>query len=419
MAYIGWVKNNIGLLGGLMLTAGLCLGNALISIGVILIALQVVMVPPKALTGQLIKKYSPFLAIILLYFWHVFSGIYTEDLHEWGNHLRRKLPFLLLPVAFLSPAMQRKSVYELSHIVFIGAVGFVGLWTGIDYFINYETVQEELMETGAIMIFGGVNHIYYSLFLAYAIIAGGYFAINSKNSALKYSIVGLTLINIVLLHFIGARTGVVAFYLTLFIVMAYYFVCFRGEVLKGIIVLAVLVGSVILSVSFIGPLNQKFDDTLKDFNVILEDKNPNHWSLAQRKESYIKGWQLFKENPFFGVGRGDLGSAMEKQYEKNGTLLIPENRLNPHNQYLLYLAALGLPAFILLLYVLFYPLFNEYYRKDLLFLSFIILAAFAMLPEYILERQIGISFFLYFYCLIYVSLTQKELNTSESYMKKI
>ena len=80
---------------------------------------------------------------------------------------------------------------------------------------------------------------------------------------------------------------------------------------------------------FIGKLNEaRFQ--------IHSATNPNGSTILQRLEYWKTGIQLIKENFIFGVGTGDIKDEYKRKYEKNNSLLLPENRLEAHNTFLTF-----------------------------------------------------------------------------------
>ncbi len=74
--------------------------------------------------------------------------------------------------------------------------------------------------------------------------------------------------------------------------------------------------------------------------------NPSGHSLTQRPEFYRAASGIIRENPWTGVGTGDVGKAFKEEYEKNATPLGMEYRLRAHNQYLTFGVTFGIPGMI-------------------------------------------------------------------------
>ena len=75
---------------------------------------------------------------------------------------------------------------------------------------------------------------------------------------------------------------------------------------------------------------------------------------------------IIAAKPLAGVGTGDMRAAYQQEYERMQTKLTPHYRLRAHNQYLAIGVALGLPALLFFIFVLFIPLMKEIREKNFL-----------------------------------------------------
>ena len=103
--------------------------------------------------------------------------------------------------------------------------------------------------------------------------------------------------------------------------------------------------------------------------------------------------EIIREHPVFGVGTGDAEPELMKLYkQKNITLAIDET-LNAHNQYLQTTISLGIIGLLILVAYFILPSLFAFRKKHLLYLLFLIIFAFNMLVESMLERQAGVVFY--------------------------
>jgi O-antigen ligase len=151
---------------------------------------------------------------------------------------------------------------------------------------------------------------------------------------------------------------------------------------------------------FIKPLNLKIAATNSDISRIINHENYNDHSIAQRYAATLNSLQIIKNNFWLGVAPADLGDEMKSQYKINSYLLIPENRVFVHNQYLYYLSSFGILAFVIWVFLWFKNLFISI--KKYQFLAYLILlASAAFLIDDFFQIQIGFTGFLFFYYLLY------------------
>ncbi len=137
-------------------------------------------------------------------------------------------------------------------------------------------------------------------------------------------------------------------------------------------------------------------------DVYKKGGNPSGHSLTQRMEYLKTGWAIFKDNPLFGVGTGDVPDAFAEKYRETNSTLDAEWQLRAHNQWLTFTIAFGIVGFILLAISFFLPgiLMKRY--SHYLFLLFIIVAFVSIFNEDTLETQAGVAFIAFFLPLIFI-----------------
>ena len=84
-----------------------------------------------------------------------------------------------------------------------------------------------------------------------------------------------------------------------------------------------------------------------------------------RFEAFGNGVDVFKKNPWLGVGLGDVDVTIQNQFVLNKTKLKLVNRKKPHNQFLENAIQSGIFTPIILLLILLVPLFIKRYRNPL------------------------------------------------------
>jgi hypothetical protein len=144
------------------------------------------------------------------------------------------------------------------------------------------------------------------------------------------------------------------------------------------------------------PLKVRMQGILWELNEYKQGKDPSGHSVTQRFEFWRAACGIIKKNPGFGVGTGDPDLAFKEEYRSNGTLLKEAYRFRSHNQFLAMGVAFGLIGLTWFFISFFYPLTLPAFRKDFLFLSFLLIAFISMLNEDTLETQAGVTFFAFF-----------------------
>lgn len=142
---------------------------------------------------------------------------------------------------------------------------------------------------------------------------------------------------------------------------------------------------------------------------IQNNIDPNGHSLLQRIEFWKTGWKIVKLNWALGVGTGDTQISFDKQYNRDNSPLLKENRLRAHNTYLTVWITFGIIGIGLFLWMIGYYLKTSLQLNHPLGFAFMLIACSTFLIEDTLETQTGVTLFAFFYALLSV-----KINPSRS-----
>jgi O-antigen ligase len=240
----------------------------------------------------------------------------------------------------------------------------------------------------------GTNHIYFSIVMAFAIL-GGIWMLLQRGPVIfrggRIVVIVLVVLCFLEMHVLTTRTGLVGLYLT-GLILGWIELLKRRRFLLALVLAVGLASMPFIGYHTVDPFKHRIDNTIMDVGEYLQGKDPNYLSIGTRIESWKTAFHLWKKHPLIGVANADLEADMTDQYVEDKTALCPENFVQPHNQFLQYLAGMGLLGFVLLCLAWFYPVFSKAWNKDLLFWMFWLNYTFAMLGESTMERQIGVGF---------------------------
>ena len=153
-------------------------------------------------------------------------------------------------------------------------------------------------------------------------------------------------------------------------------------------------------------ISSKLNKVYIDLFTLTANGDPNGHSFYQRIEHFKTGLHILYKNWLIGVGVGDVQQAFDKQYEIDNSKLNPENRHRAHNQVLTLWLSTGIIGLLLILYILFYPLFVKPLTYPLLITSITLIIGF--LTQDLIETQAGVTLFAVFYSLIFLSNLYKK-----------
>lgn len=385
------------LVGCILLAGGISFSRALLSIGEGFIVISGLVRVPNWDKTTLKNNYWIVLGYIFLL--GLISYFTSQDLIIWERKLIMKLPLVLLPIGMLFS--YRFSLKQFFYLLLIYSVSIciVALSTTVNYFLHYEEINALIIQSRAIEVIGGINHIYFSIFNSFSILALGYVYVNFNRfkvaGGLKTVVLVVGLLNLICLHILSARTGLVGFYFSLFllgILLVVKYKKIKPALIGGAVAVVLLTGAYLS----VGSFKNRIENTITDFKITYNNENPNFRSFAMRFEAWKTAIHIIKDNGAYGVGMGDVEAEMQERYEIDRTLLVYENRIPPHNQFLNDGVAYGVLGIALLLLLFALPFGGQKLITHPVFLAFWGIVLMGFMFESVLERQRGVAFVTFF-----------------------
>ena len=140
------------------------------------------------------------------------------------------------------------------------------------------------------------------------------------------------------------------------------------------------------------------------------------FSFIQRIINWKAALSATIEKPLLGWGTGDvLDAAVSQEIHKKFPRPV-NNKLRPHNQFLAFSVAFGIPGLLWILFVLLYAPWRKKVLFHPVFFTFILIALVSFFGEDTLETQAGVTFFAVFY---YLFLFDKDTNGSTIYGRNV
>ena len=369
----------------------------------------------EGLVNNLRKTFTNpvYLAVMIPFFVVLLTAFWSVDLDYTFERLRIKLPFLLLPFAFVSmPKFKEREVFVVLY--FLVLVMFVAcLYVGWNYLTHFDAVNE-MIGKGKPMPTPS-NHIRFSLMLGLAILAGA--ALYYRGFFLRYAwekqlVAGITLFLFAFIHILSVRSGLLVLYLAiLFLCIRYVYLTRRFAV--GALVAFCLASLPVIAYQTIPSFKTKINYAHWDFMQYLQGKGANY-SDSERLTSVEVGLKIGNQHPILGVGAGDLKKEVKKVYASEYRSI--EKPKMPHNQFVSLYAGAGLFGLLVFLLGFFFPLFFQKNYLNPLFFAFHIMIFFSFMMENTIENNFGVSMYLLFLLigLKYLNRQPEALTTSNS-----
>ena len=235
------------------------------------------------------------------------------------------LALLMVPVVvslFDSPAWQRRGVTALAIGVFIVMTVAYLRWIGV-------------LPAATELRMAFKSHITEGLFLALGFFLFLHLGVD-RARARGLWLLAAAMVLPLLFFFYGGKTGYVVV-LGLVLLFAWQRLGFRA-LLPAVVGLALLL-ALVWSTSAV--FQQRVADGLQGMGPLEKGASSGEHSVALRLEFYRNTWNLIEQRPLFGVGTGGFPEAYRDSVAETGTAsgLVTDN---PHNEYLLLAAELGL-----------------------------------------------------------------------------
>lgn len=367
---------------GLFLSA-----RALMSMGMIGFCICVLAMPNLSTRFKTLRHDKQALALMACTALPLLSFFWSNNTHYWVERAQIMIPCLILPAMFSmyrSPHYRWVDSWKLTWILAsLGGMAF-SIW---QYAQHKETIDAAYGFAKHMPTPFKNDHIRFSLAVCISLL----FCVERALKKKEYWWWGIAFLAIVYLHWLSAKSGLIAFYgMTLAGMGVLLFKKqFRQYALLGLLFLALL-PTIMYQVST--PFKNKIGYFLYSLEQMQNGEAQAQVSDEGRLISYRFAWQHIKEHPLLGVGLGDVYDTMQADYEKkfgdsNGLSLLP------HNQFLMSGMSAGIltiPLWILALWLL----WSENGEGKLMRRFFWGLVLFAMMIEPLFETQYGVSVFL-------------------------
>jgi len=319
------------------------------------------------------------------------SLVYTNNFNTSFDKIILKLPLLLIPFTVFSFKNMNDNLKQKMIIVFNYAMFLPAVVSVYNYLVNKTLFDDLILQSKPLPVeFGyGLYHIQFSVLLAAAIVLGVIALLQNtirNNQMTFWFLLVLVGVNIVSLHVLSARTGLLSLYAAAFVVIYQYFK--KIEIKKKVTISALVILLPLLFILFSTSLKNRIFNTYEDLKVTMSGKDANDYSMAMRVAAWYNAFDVIKENPLLGVGVGNVETVLKENFEEFNPQITPQNRKNPHNQFIETAVESGVLNGVLLLLFFGLLLLLKFDEQTKLSLRAIGLLFFtACLFESLLERQ--------------------------------
>lgn len=366
--------------------------------------------------GWLAFRKNTFGWLALAFFcFYLVSGFWSIDKNQWLAATLVKLPFALLPFAMLNLPFHKKKLQ-----VWLLGIILIILMAGIVYSSSFLIMQpERFFSKHHLPSPAESDYIRFTIALVLAMQMILYVLNKSEmftvSKAGRVLMIAWLVLAALYIHVQAAKSGLVCFYLFVVVNVGYRFVKNRQFGLwKALGIL--LAGALLLlfSAHFLPSVNNQLNRVKSGVAIWRSgdtEKYETNSSIVPRLVSYEAAWRSIQERPFAGVGAGDWKSAVQEQYNQHFPF-IKHYRLIPHNQYICAAFLAGIPAMIVLLLMVLWPLRRF---SNIALLSTTCIMIVGTMIEAMLEIQYGVFVYLFF-TLFWLSALRKQSKNDDDMM---
>ena len=297
---------------------------------------------------------------ILLWGFAVYFSVFvlTSLVNGWGSvqtrHLGVEIRFLLFIPLYL---LVRQMNHGAKWLIFGSVFGVI--------FTAYACYQEVIIKHA-----GGYKGMYSPLFtgpiiLLLATLSITYFYARIQKKWLKLSL----LLLVGMAFFVVAQTGARNAYMAA-IILCGLFILHQYKGLKRYLLVVMAVILSYGSYVFVETINSRVNTAYQEYKTYFAYPNPAKVaeplsSVGTRLEMWRVTPFFFKDNPVFGVGRGNYSDEIKKYIDQGMIHKDVGHHGHPHNVYSEAIISKGLIGILALFWIMLYPLFVlvKDYRK--------------------------------------------------------
>jgi O-antigen ligase len=350
--------------------------------------------------GQFRKFFSsPLLwGISLLFFIPLISGLWSADKSQWLDIMRIKLPLLFIPLAFAAPFGFHHKHWEWLATIFLILVFTSVTWSAIQYFQNYDAINESYLRAKTLGTALENDHVRYSWLVTVAVLLAAYrgWQLRHEKNFYFWLHCFFLLAFIFFIHLLAARTGLLSFYIML-AALVIRLAMSRENRKYTIPLLLIFLLTPVMAYLILPSFRNRMSYIRYDYSFLKESKYVPGANDVVRTISLKAGCKLMKQEPVRGVGFGDIPYEMRSIYRDQYPQMEEQDKILPSSEWLMYGTGAGWVGFILFTIIMIIPFF-VWVRDKSWWILLNLTAALSFLFDIGLEVQFGVFIYVFVVC---------------------
>lgn len=356
------------------------------------------------------------LAFASIYVVYLVGTIYSENLHgqsgAWFN-LEVKMSLFVFPLFFstIDKRLLRPDIYKKIMVAFIWGTMVSGM-----IILNHAVYQYFMEKSSSVFFYMKLGMVHHPSYLAFiytmsiAIIFNWLINTKQKNPTKRNAAVALIIFFQILIILLSSKAGILGVVIMYVISIAFAALRKRETLKMQSLLAGSLLVTFLITLMLTPPAYNRFFAAERALESKLKADTAELDGSVARMLIWQSAIEVIKANPVLGVGTGDVTPVLLKKYREHNIVMAEEREYNSHNQYLQTYVAIGLPGIIVLLSCFAAALWIAYRKKNQLYLIFIVVFAFNILVESMLERQAGVVMYSFFNAFLFLYSFQSENN---------
>lgn len=344
------------------------------------------------------KTLIPILILPCFYILHIIGLAYSSNSEYGFFDLEVKLSMILIPIIILIRTSVYRDKQKLIFLSLILGVLFSFIFNITNAYLNY-LADGNILNFYYCLLSPSLHPSYIAFYVGVSLIALIYYKTQLFNSGKIIRVAFPILATIILLTYLfmlSSKAGIISFAIAL----SLYASIRIAQRIKPIF--AIIAGIIILIIPFIvinqiPSLSMRFKEMSNSIKNSKKATIDSEYGSIARMAIIQSTYHMSVENLPWGVGTGDIKDEITKYYVSKGSKTITSQYLNAHNQFAQTTIALGIPGLSILLSFFAFGLITAYRKRNIIFLSFLIMLSIQMLFESMLEQQAGVIFITLFY----------------------
>jgi O-antigen ligase len=391
-------RDRLSILCCLGMVVGLMFSRALLSLSMFIMFLNALNPHEIRENFNAWKKNLFAVLSFCFFFTYLISGLWSSNHDFWQAAVTNKLPFAVLPFAFLSAPLY-KTKYQRILIIGIAVVQIIVVLSSLfqlgmhtEYYLDGYNFSRPIPTTK----YG--DHIRFSLSLVLSSVMFCYVLFEKKTAPLprwmKIFLICSVILFVLYVHILAAKTGLICLYLSALLFITYHVGKRHKMLALGLALLVIALPFVAYEV--IPTFKTKIDYVFYEIAKSTQDKHYDYTlSDAGRMITYDIGSKAIAAHPWTGVGAGDVMDEMKAGYAGFYPEVSADQQYGPINQFMFTALCVGIPLTLILLLMAFAPLFAQVTNRIYLSITVWVMLI-SIMVESMLEVQFGVFTYLFF-----------------------